>query len=300
MPSLRSKFCRFLVRNMVGSKYKKGASIVQIRKGLEDATRLAFLPANTSVEEISFSGIPAEWVYSKKADEENVVLYLHGGGYNSGSPSTHRELAAHISKDSKAKVLLTDYRLAPEYPFPAALEDSIQSYRWLIEAGYSSDKIAIAGDSAGGGLTLATCVSLKDSNDPMPSSLVCISPWTDLEITGESVEALENIDPMVNLASMQLMASNYIATNDPRSPLISPLHADFSKFPPILIHVGSNEMLLDDSKRVAEKAKQAGVDVTLNIYQEMWHVFHVFYRLMPEAKKAVRAIGSFIEKNFRR
>ena len=213
MSSLHSKFCRILIKHLYGSKFIIGLTIDQVRKGMEVATRLAFLPAKTKVEQTSYGGVKAEWVCAKNVNEENVILFLHGGGYNTGSPSTHRELAAHISKVSNAKVLLPDYRLAPENTFPAALEDAITSYRWLIDSGYSSSKIAIAGDSAG---------------------------------------------------------------------------------------VGSDEILLDDSMRMAERAKQAGVDLTINIYEGMWHVFHILYRLIPEAKHAVHELGSFIKNHFGR
>ena len=306
MSSLRSKFCRILIKHLYGSKFIIGLTIDQVRKGMEVATRLAFLPAKTKVEQTSYGGVKAEWVSAKNVNEENVILFLHGGGYNTGSPSTHRELAAHISKVSNAKVLLPDYRLAPENTFPAALEDAITSYRWLIDSGYSSSKIAIAGDSAGGGLTLVTCISIRDSGEPIPSSLACISPWTDLEMTGESVKTHKNIDPMVTfapiqiMASLQIMASNYIGSNDPRSPLISPIYADLKDFPPMIIQVGSDEILLDDSMRMAERAKQAGVDLTINIYEGMWHVFHILYRLIPEAKHAVHELGSFIKNHFGR
>jgi len=298
MPSLRSKICRILTKRMIGSAFDPNLTMSEIRIHMEKATKMAFLPAKTKVEKITINDIPSEWISGKNANEENVILYLHGGGYNTGSPSTHREFAAHVSNASHAKILLPDYRLAPENPFPAALEDALASYKWLLDNGYSNEKIAIAGESAGGGLTLATCLSVRDSGDPLPSSITCISPWTDLEMTGESVKTLEEIDPMLNLASIQIMASNYIDTNDSRSPFISPIHADFKDFPPMLIHVGSDEMLLDDSKRVSDKAKQDDINVTLRVYDNMWHFFHVFYRLMPEAKAATKEIGDFIQKHY--
>ena len=305
MPSLRSKFCRILIKHLIGSKFITGLTIDQVRKGMEVAAWMALLPAKTKVEQTAYGGVFAEWVCAKNVNKENVILFLHGGGYNTGSPRTHRELAAHISKASNAKVLLPDYRLAPENPFPAALEDALTSYRWLIESGYSNGKIAIAGDSAGGGLALATCFSVRDNREPIPSSLACISPWTDLEMTGESVKSMKNIDPMVSfspakiMASLQTMASNYIGPNDSRSPLISPVYADLKNFPPMIIQVGSDEILLDDSRRMAERAKQAGVDLTISIYEGMWHVFHIFYRVIPEAKHAVHELGSFIKNHFR-
>jgi acetyl esterase/lipase len=286
-----------LSKRLIGASIDPSITIDEMRLGLEKATKFSFLPTKTKVDQVVYNNISAEWISSKNANEENVVLYLHGGGYNLGSPLTHREFAAHMSNASRAKVLLPDYRLAPENPFPAALEDAIASYQYLLDNGYATNKIAIAGESAGGSLTLATCLSLRDQNKPLPSSLTCLSPWTDLEMTGNSIRTLADIDPIVKLASVKMQASNYIGTNDPKSPFISPIHADFTDFPPILIHVGSDEMLLDDSKRVANKARQAGVNVTLKIYDEMWHFFHVFYRLMPEAKAATKEVGMFIQKN---
>ena len=298
MTSIRCKFCRFLSKRLIGASLDPSKTIDEMRLGLKKATKFSMLPAKTEVTQVSYNNVSAEWVSAKNADENNVVLYLHGGGYNLGSPRTHREFAAHISNESCAKVLLPNYRLAPENPFPAGLEDAIASYRYLLDNGYPNNKIAIAGESAGGGLTLATCLSLRDQNVPLPSSLVCLSPWTDLEITGDSIIDLEDIDPMIKLASVKIQAANYIGTNDPKSPLISPIHADYIDLPPMLIHVGSDEILLDDSKRVADKAIKDGADVTLKVYDHMWHFFHVFYKLMPEAKVATKEVGAFIQKHY--
>jgi acetyl esterase/lipase len=288
-----------IARHLIGARYRPGFTIEGIRKGLEAAARISFLPAQTTVKKSHFHGIPAEWVCGKNSEQDKAILYLHGGGYNSGSPNTHRELAAHISNASGATVLVPDYRLAPEHAFPAALEDAVACYRRLIREGFSNTKIAIAGDSAGGGLTLATCFFLKQNGDPLPSSLACISPWTDLEATGDSIKTLQGIDPMLNLHALRVMASNYISDHDPRLPTISPLYSDFKDFPPTLVQVGSDEILLDDSVRIAEKAREAGVDLTLKVFDDLWHVFHVFYRLMPEAKNAVKALGAFIQGHFR-
>lgn len=298
MPSFRSKFCRILTKYLVAPKFNPNKTIDEARRGMESLTKLASLPSKTKVEKITFNSISAEWICANEAHDDRVILYLHGGGYNICSPNTHRELAAHISMASGAKVLLPDYRLAPEQPFPSALEDATSAYRWLLDTGLTSENIAIAGDSAGGGLSIATSISLRDAGEPSPASIACISPWTDLEMSGNSINTHAEIDPMLNLQSMKIMASNYIGEGDPRSPLISPIYADLKGISPLLIHVGSDEMLLDDSKRIAEKAKSAGVDVTLKIYDQMWHAFHLNARLMPEAKNAIEALGSFIRKHF--
>ena len=273
-------------------------TIDEMRRGMESRTKLANLPRKTKIEKVSFNGISAEWICAKEAHEGRVILYLHGGGYNIGSPNTHRELAAHISMASGAKVLLPDYRLAPEHPFPSALEDATSAYRWLLDTGLTGGDISIAGDSSGGGLSIATSISLRDAGEPSPASIVCISPWTDLEMSGNSIKTHAEIDPMLNLQSLKIMASNYIGDGDPRSPLISPIHSDLKGISPLLIHVGSDEMLLDDSTRIAEKAKSAEVDVTIKIYDQMWHAWHLNVRLMPEAKNAIKELGSFIRKHF--
>jgi monoterpene epsilon-lactone hydrolase len=298
MPSFRGKFCRILTKYLVAPKFNHNKTIDEWRSGMESLAKLASLPSKTRVEKITLNSIPAEWICAEDAREDRIILYLHGGGYNVGSPNTHRELAANISMASGAKVLLPDYRLAPEHPFPSALEDAISVYRWLLDTGLKGKNIAIVGDSAGGGLSIATSISLRDAGELLPASIDCLSPWTDLEMSGKSIKTHAEIDPMLNLQSLKIMASNYIGDADPRSPLISPIHADLKGISPLLIHVGSDEMLLDDSTRIAEKAKKAGVDITLKIYDQMWHAWHLNARLMPEAKNAIEELSSFIRKHF--
>jgi monoterpene epsilon-lactone hydrolase len=298
MPSFRSKFCRMLIKYLVATKFNPSKTIDEMRRGAESLSKLAGLPRNTKVEKIKLNSFSAEWVCAQDAREDRVILYLHGGGYNICSPNTHRELAANISMASRATVILPNYHLAPEYPFPRALEDATLTYRWLLNNGFGGEHIALAGDSAGGGLSLATSILLRDSGDPPPSSIACISPWTDLQMSGNSIKTHADIDPMLNFRLMALMASNYIGDNDPRNPLISPIYANLKEISPMLIHIGSDEMLFDDSTRIAKKAKSAGVDVTLKKFNKMWHVWHLTAKLMPEAKNAITEIGSFIQKHF--
>ena len=298
MPSYRSKFCRLLTKYLAAAKGNPGKTIDEMRRATENLARLASLTSNTKVEKIRINSMSAEWICAPDAHEDRVILYLHGGGYNICSPNTHKELAAHIGKASGAKVLIPDYRLAPEHPFPGALEDATSAYRWLLNSGFTGSKIAIAGDSAGGGLSIATTISLRDAGEPSPASIACISPWTDLAMSGNSIKTRAEIDPMINLPLLKIMASNYIGDAAPSSPLISPLYADLKGISPLLIQVGSDEMLLDDSVGIAEKAERSGVDVTLKIYDHMWHVFHLNARLMPEAKHAIRELGSFIRKHY--
>ncbi len=298
MPSHRARLCRLLTKYLMASKFNSRKTVDDMRLEAERLTKWVRLPSNTHVESITLNSISAEWVCYGEPNNDRVVLYLHGGGYNVGSPNTHRELAAYLSLSSRARVLLPDYHLAPEHPFPKALNDATLTYRWLLTSGYSSDKIALAGDSAGGGLAIATAIDLRKKGHALPASIICISPWTDLSMSGESITSRAAIDPLLNLHIMQRMASNYLGTNDARNPLISPVYANLEGMPPLLIHVGSDEMLLDDATRLAAKAKQANVDVTIKIYPGMWHVWHLCTKRMPEAKNAIEALGTFICKHF--
>lgn len=298
MPSIRSSICRILTKTLFAPKFNPNMPLDKAREGMEDITRFSRIPPNTQVEQETFDGISAEWVFREKAPEDRVVLYLHGGGYNVCSPNTHRELAARIALHCSAKALVPDYRLAPEHPFPCALEDALFAYRWLLGRGLKGHQISIAGDSAGGGLSLATAISLRDEGDPLPASIACISPWTDLALTGDSLKANSNVDPMLNASILKIWADNYVGNEDPLSPLISPLYASFKDLPPLLIQVGTDELLVDDSMRLAKKAENDNVDVTLQVYDKLWHVFHLSARLMPEAKSAVSEFAAFIAKHF--
>jgi acetyl esterase/lipase len=253
------------------------------------------LPEEILVEKVSIDKLNAEWVYTAEANEGKVILYLHGGGYVTGSAGTHRMLCASLTQKVKAKIFFPEYRLAPEYPFPAALEDATSAYRWLLAQGFEAENIVIAGDSAGGGLSLATIQALRDDNKPLPAGMICISPWTDLTMSYESHRSKANVEPILRADSLELWASSYAADTDLRNPLISPAFADFSGFPSMLIQVGSEEVLLDDAKELAKKAKFAGVDVTLSIYEGMWHVWHAAGEFLPESRAAFEVIGEFVQ-----
>jgi acetyl esterase/lipase len=268
------------------------ASIERRRAGMEKISER--VAPDVKCVPVDAGSVPAEWIEPPDAVSGRVILYLHGGGYVTGSIVTHRAMVARIARASKARALLLDYRLAPEHPFPAAVDDATAAYRWLLAQGIAPGKIVIAGDSAGGGLTLATLAALKASKDPMPAAAVPISPWNDLEGTGDSVKTRASKDPMVQGNDLVPMAKMYYGTQDPKNPLISPLHADFRGFPPLLIQVGDAEVLLDDATRVAERAKAAGVQVELEVWDEMVHVWHVFAKLLPEGQQAIDKIGKFV------
>jgi acetyl esterase/lipase len=265
-----------------------------MRARIESMTGLLPLPPDVLAEPVTVDGVPAEWVSTPDADADHVVLYVHGGAYVIGSVNTHRDLAGRISRVARARVLNVDYRLAPEHPHPAAVEDATTAYRWLLRDGYEAADLAIAGDSAGGGLTVATLVALRDAGDPLPAAGVCLSPWVDLEGVGESMTTKAGVDPMVQKEHLVRMAKFYLGEHHPRTPLAAPLYADLSGLPPLLVQVGTAETLLDDSNRLAERARKAGVEVTLEHWEDMIHVFQVFAAFLPEAQEAIDKIGAFL------
>ena len=246
---------------------------------------------------VNAGGVSAEWVSAEGAADNRVLLYLHGGGYVIGSVRTHRILMAGLSQASGAQVLGLDYRLAPEYPFPAPVEDAVAAYRWLMAEGYDPARISIAGDSAGGGLTVATLVQLRYVGLPVPGAAVCISPWVDMEGIGDSMETRSEADPMVKREGLLFMAKTYLDGSDPRAPLAAPLYADLRGLPPTLIQVGDAEVLLDDSNRLAGTAREAGVEVRLDVWDDMIHVWHLFAPILSEGKQALEQAGDFIKKH---
>ncbi len=270
------------------------APIEKIRAVFEEEAQIFQVAEDIQCEPVQVRDVPAEWISAPDAAEGRVLLYLHGGGYSIGSINTHREMVSRIARAISARALLIDYRLAPEHPHPAALEDSTAAYQWLLAHGADPSKIVIAGDSAGGGLTVATLAELRDAKEPLPAAAVCLSPWLDLECTGESHKTKADVDPMVTFDGVRIMARLYAGDADLREPLISPLYADLSGLPPILIQVGTSEVLLDDSTRLADKARKAGVDVVLEPWEDMIHVWHLFASMLPEGQQAIDRIGEFV------
>ena len=267
-----------------------------LRAGFEAIAAMFPVPPDVSLQPVDVGGVPGEWIVPPGASDDRVVFYLHGGGYAIGSIATHRAMVARISEAAGARALVIEYRLAPEHPFPAAVEDAAAGYRWLLAQGVDPARVVVAGDSAGGGLTVAVLVSLRDAGDAMPSAAVCLSPWTDLEGTGESLASKADIDPMVQREGIEIMAKMYLAGADPRTPLASPIYADLHGLPPMLIHVGTAEVLLDDAVRLADRARAAGVDVVLEPWEDMIHVWHCFAHVLPEARQAIDRVGEFIRE----
>jgi phosphinothricin tripeptide acetyl hydrolase len=264
------------------------------RAQYERAEKAFPTPPDVKVEHVSAPAAPAEWLRPPAAEPGRVVLYLHGGGYVIGSPRSHRHLAAAIAGAAGASALLLDYRLAPEHPFPAAVEDATAAYRWLLEQAIAPGRIVIAGDSAGGGLTVATLLALREARVPLPAAGVCISPWVDLTCSGASYGTKADVDPIVRRVGVEEMAQAYLGPTLARTPLASPLFADLRGLPPLLIHVGSDEVLLDDAVQLAARARAAGVETTLEVYERMIHVWHWFLPMLDEAQTAVEAIGRFV------
>jgi epsilon-lactone hydrolase len=224
------------------------------------------------------------------------MLYLHGGGYVLGSMRTHRMMLAHLSRASGFRVLGLEYRLAPKHSFPAPVEDTLAAYRWLLSRGYDHTKIVLGGDSAGGGLVVAAMVAMRYVGEPLPAAGVCISPWVDLEATGASFVTNAVSDPSVAKDRILRIASVYLAGKPPQAPLASPMHADLRGLPPLLVQVGSIETLLDDAKAFTQRATAAGVQVELEVWEDMPHVWHHFAPLLPEAQQAMARIGEFVRK----
>ena len=251
-------------------------------------------PAGATVTLVDAGGSPAGLMKPTAGGSGAMLYYLHGGGYTFGSMVTYRALLGRLVRATRARALWLDYRLAPECPFPAAVDDALAGYRWLLDQGAQPQRIIIAGDSAGGGLALATLLAARDAGLPLPAGAALLSPWTDL--TGESKTTISRAaaDPMINGAGIADGGRRYLGGADPRTPLASPLFADLRSLPPLLIHVGDVEVLLDDSRMLAERASAADVDVTLRVWDGMFHVFPIFPTLLPEARKAADEIASFI------
>lgn len=253
-------------------------------------------PAHYSVLMVRGKTCNMELLQSDRENDSRIVLQLHGGGYIGGFKNVYRNFAVmYSSRGGGIRVLSVDYRLAPRWPFPAALEDAVAGYSWLLKNGWKPEQIIVAGDSAGGGLALALCHYLKDRKCPLPGGVIVMSPWTDMTASGSSYAENYHKDPLFgNAEESMLTNTDYRRDNDPKNPLLSPLFGNFHGFPPMLIQVGGDEMLLSDSVSVAQKAKEQGVKVHLSIYEGMFHVFQMALQLLPESRKAWNEVGHFL------
>jgi epsilon-lactone hydrolase len=260
-----------------------------------------FLPAPDDIvsEPVDAGGVSGEFISAPGVDASRCIYYLHGGGYVIGSVGSHRILTYDLSKASGVRVLSMEYRLAPEHPFPAGLEDAVSGYQWLLDSGIKPEHVVIAGDSAGGGLAVATLLALRDRGLPLPAAAVCFSPWVDLLGEGDSMTTRADIDPMIQKEGLLWYTGLYMAGGDPKAPLASPLYADLTGLPPMLIQVGDAETLLDDSTRFTEKLKAADVSVELEIWDNMIHVWQLFAPILSEGREAIDKAGAFIAEKLR-
>lgn len=270
----------------------EGLSIEERRVGMEAMQAGIPMPDDIETDAVDLDGIPGRWVVAPGARDDAFVVYYHGGGYVMGSLNTHQELMGRISRACQAKVLGVDYRLAPEHVYPAAVEDGLKSYEWLLGQGADPSRVMLAGDSAGGGLTMATLLSIKDKGGKLPAGAMMFSPWTDLTASGESVKTRAEADPMITMDALSEIAGAYHAGADPADALVSPVFADLTGLPPLLIQVGDAEVLLDDASRLADSAKSSGVKVQYQVWDEAFHVFQALPHL-PEASDALLKVGKF-------
>jgi acetyl esterase/lipase len=283
------------VREMIeGLPPKTGMSIPERRTRMDAWDKAYPLADDIIVASAKVAEVPVEWITAPNASEDAVMLFLHGGGYVIGSPDSHRHLVANLSEETGLQGLLVDYRLAPEDPFPAAVEDAISVYAALLTHGFEAGEIVFAGDSAGGGLVLAMMLAVRDAKLPLPAAGICLSPWNDLTGTAKSLDTNACVDPTVSKESLNFFASEYLGEEDAQNPYASPLFGDLTGLPPLLIQVGSVEVLLDDAVLLAERAKEAGVTVTLEVWDEMIHVWHRYYPILQEAREANARIGEYV------
>jgi acetyl esterase/lipase len=287
------------VRELLRSK-PRPAGFAERRERLDAIGSISPVAGDIRLEPTRANGVPAEWSLAPGSDPSNVLLFFHGGGYCSGSIVSHRGMVTEAGRAAGARTLAVEYRLAPEHPFPAAIEDARATYRFLLDRRIAPSKIAIGGDSAGGGLTLALMIALRDAGQLLPGCAWLVSPWVDLQMTGASLADKANVDPLISRPYLEELASAYLAGTDPAHPLVSPLHADLAGFPPLLVQVGSAETLLDDAVRIARRAGTADVRVRLEIWPHMIHAWHLWAAQLEDARRAIGSAGAFIRAQLRR
>ncbi len=274
-----------------------GENISEIRANFEKAFTMSPHP-HAVIKKVDANGVPADWISTPEASSKRMILYLHGGGYLFGSCQTHRRVASDFSAAAQAQVLLIDYRLAPEHPFPAALEDGLTSYHWLTEQHkFNSSQIALAGDSAGGNLALGMMLSLRKKHLPLPACALLMSPLTDFERKGRSLQTKADVDPIVSPELLEMIANSYLPDGNLLNPIVSLIHANLSHLPPLLIHIGSQEVLLDDALRLASKAAEDNVAVELKVWPDMIHCFHQFAPKLSVGREAIKEAGEFLRKH---
>jgi epsilon-lactone hydrolase len=281
------------IREIIASR-PRASDVAQMRLDYDARGRNFGLASDVTVDVVDAGGVKAEWTAAPDVRADAAILYLHGGGYVIGSLDSHRHLVAEIGRAAGVRSLAVDYRLAPEHAFPAPIEDTLKAYRFLLNSGITADKIAFAGDSAGGGLVVGAMLAVKDAGLPMPGCGWCISPWVDMEATGRSFVDRAATDPTVQKQGIAFMAQQYLGGADPRSLYAAPIYGDLQGLPPLLVQVGAVETLLDDSFALARAAGIADVVVDLQVWPEMIHVWHQWHTQLNAGRKAIASGGSFI------
>lgn len=290
-----------MVELLVAMRAAEGAdgaepTLDERRQAYEQAMCLFPVPDDVAVERVDAAGVGADWLTPARCERDRVVLYLHGGGFAIGSARTHRDMAARIGRAAGARVLVIDYRLAPEHRFPAPVEDAVAAYEWLLASGVAADRVVVAGDSAGGGLAIALLIALRERGTPLPAGAVGFSPWTDLTLSGPSLRSKVDDDPVLTPADIEALRDGYLAGADPTHPLASPLFGDLGGLPPLLVHVGTAELILDDSRRLVERVRAAGGEAELVEWDGLVHVFAHVAPHCPEAVEALGQIGDFVHR----
>jgi acetyl esterase/lipase len=292
--SLQARFWRLAFRMI----FKNRRMTIAENRSLDarNGQFMGRIPSQTRFEKFELEGQPAAWIRPPGAVGDRVLIHFHGGGYVTGSIDGHRMLGVPLAQALKMDLLLPEYRLAPEHPFPAALQDALQAYRWLLAQGHAPGRILLSGDSAGGGLALAMLVALREAGEPLPAAAVLMSPWVDLTNSGRSHATRAKADAVLRTEGLREWALCYAGESKLDDPRVSPLHADLHGLPPLLIQVGSEEILLDDARRLAEKAAAQGVAVTLRVWEGMWHVWQLLGDFVPETRAAFKEIDDFIRQ----
>ena len=296
MISKRARILRWITSRYIQRIDVHSADVLKLRRRLDMIGRLLMKAFRVKLERTTINNLYAEWLRPKKARRGRVLLYLHGGAYVMGSCRSHRQMVSHIARAAGIDALVPEYRLSPEHKFPDAIDDAVGVYRELLGSGFRAEDIIISGDSAGGGLAVATLLSLRDAGDPMPAAAVLLSPFLDVTASGDSATTRADKDPWFHASDVKVVIEHYCGEGQVRDPLVSPVFAEVAGLPPVLIQVGDHEILLSDSTRFADMLRAAGGEAEIEIWPEMWHVFQLFIGKMPEARRAIHKIGDFVRE----
>ncbi|NQV87665.1 MAG: alpha/beta hydrolase [Woeseiaceae bacterium] len=298
MSSIRAKICRSMSSAYVKRRHIADVDVNRVRRLWRWLNPLMATAFGVRVEADEIKGLYVEWLTPKNRMDSKLLLYLHGGGYVVGGCDMHRQMVSHIARAGRIRALLPEYRLAPEHKFPAAIDDAVAIFKSLLEMGIRAEDIVFAGESAGGGLAVATLRALRDAGGPLPAAVVLMSPFLDVTGSGDSMRTRAAQDPWFRPQDLSIVADLYCEPHQRRFPLVSPVFADIEGLPPMFIQVGDDEILLSDSERIADACIAAGIEVELEIWPEMWHVFQMFVGEMPESRQAIDLIGIYIQSRW--